>query len=99
MKICLAGLLLTLFTGCGLGEKELPVERPVATCAEGELLGSCRIEPMEGDVPYSIHETQVKPVQGKHALVLVFKAADGETKDEDLMDLEWLAFENKVYKR
>lgn len=67
--------------------------------AKGELLGSCQIKPMEGDVAYSIHETQVKPVQGKHALVLVFKAADGETKDADLMDLEWFVFENKVYKR
>ena len=37
MKIGLAGLLLTLFTGCGLEQKGLPVERelPVATCTEG----------------------------------------------------------------
>ena len=42
---------------------------------------------------YAVHETKIKPVTGKHALVLVFKAVEpADTEDEDLMNLEWFTF-------
>ena len=60
---------------------------------EGELLGVCDLTPMEGEVAYAVHETKIKPVTGKHALVLVFKAVEpADTGDEDLMNLEWFTF-------
>ena len=60
---------------------------------EGELLGVCDLAPMEGEVAYAVHETKIKPVTGKHALVLVFKAVEpADTEDEDLMNLEWFTF-------
>ena len=60
---------------------------------EGELLGVCDLTPMEGEVAYAVHETKIKPVTGKHALVLVFKAVEpADTEDEDLMNLEWFTF-------
>ena len=61
----------------------------------GELLGTCDLAPMHGDVAYGIHETEIKRAQGKHALVLVFKAGAEVSNDEDLMNLEWFAFENR----
>ena len=62
---------------------------------EGELIGTCELAPMQGETAYAIHETKIKPVTGKHALVLVFKAVDPNTKDVDLMNLEWFVFEKK----
>lgn len=60
---------------------------------EGELLGVCDLEAMNGEVAYSIHETNIKSVTGKHALVLVFKAAEPAGNEEgDLMNLEWFTF-------
>ncbi|WP_456088491.1 family 43 glycosylhydrolase [Parabacteroides sp.] len=60
---------------------------------EGELLGVCDLEAMNGEVAYAIHETHIKSVTGKHALVLVFKAAEPTgTEEEDLMNLEWFTF-------
>ena len=60
---------------------------------EGELLGVCDLTPMEGEVAYAVHETKIKPVTGKHALVLAFKAVEpADTEDEDLMNLEWFTF-------
>ncbi len=60
---------------------------------EGELLGVCDLEAMNGEVAYAIHETHIKSVTGKHALVLVFKAAEpAGTEEEDLMNLEWFTF-------
>ena len=60
---------------------------------EGELLGVCDLEAMNGEVAYAIHETDIKPVTGKHALVLAFKAAEpAGTEEEDLMNLEWFTF-------
>ena len=48
---------------------------------------------MDGEVAYAIHQTEVKPATGKHALVLVFKAAGQTgTVSEDLMNLEWFTF-------
>lgn len=61
----------------------------------GELVGVCDIAPMQGEVAYAIHETKIKPVKGKHALVLVFKADDPIHKDVDLMNLEWFVFEKR----
>ncbi|NWJ49459.1 MAG: family 43 glycosylhydrolase [Bacteroidetes bacterium] len=63
---------------------------------DGRLIGTCDIEPMKDEVAYSIHETDVKSVIGKHALVLVFKAINPEEKNLDLLNLEWFIFENKV---
>ena len=60
---------------------------------EGELLGVCDLEAMNGEVAYAIHETNIKSVTGKHALVLVFKAAEpAGNEEEDLMNLEWFTF-------
>ena len=62
---------------------------------EGELIGTCDITPMEGETAYAIHETNIQPVTGKHALVFVFKAVDPAVKGLDLMNLEWFVFENR----
>ena len=62
---------------------------------DGELIGTCEIAPMQGETAYAIHETKIKPVTGKHALVLVFKAVDTETSGEDLLNLEWFTFEKR----
>lgn len=62
---------------------------------EGELIGTCPISPMTGETAYAIHETAVKPVTGKHAVVLVFKSADPSIKDQDLMNLEWFVFDER----
>lgn len=63
---------------------------------EGELIGVCELAPMDGEVAYAIHETIIKPVTGKHALVLVFKAVEPTgTEEVDLMNLEWFVFEKK----
>lgn len=57
------------------------------------MLGVCDLEAMNDEVAYAIHETDIKPVTGKHALVLVFKAAElAGTGEEDLMNLEWFTF-------
>lgn len=57
---------------------------------DGKLIGTCPLKPMGGEVAYSIHETPVESVSGKHALVLVFK---GEEQNTDLLNLEWFTFE------
>ncbi len=62
---------------------------------QGELLGVCDIAPMDGQVAYAIHETKIKPVTGKHALVLVFKSVESEMEKTDLMNLEWFVFEKR----
>lgn len=56
---------------------------------DGKLIGTCLLEPMNGNMAYAIHETSVESVSGKHALVLVFK---GEEADVDLLNLEWFTF-------
>lgn len=75
------------------GTIEIHLDKP-----DGELIGTCELVPMYGDVAYSIHETKVKPVTGVHALVLVFKANDPNTAGQDLMNLEWFTFENRIIK-
>ena len=59
---------------------------------EGELIGTCDVPPMNGETAYSIHETPVKPVTGKHAVVLVFRKDESVPADRDLMNLEWFYF-------
>ena len=58
---------------------------------DGELLGTCHLRPMNGDVNYQIHRTAVRPVKGVHALVLVFKSP-ASVSDQDLLNLEWFRF-------
>ncbi len=65
---------------------------------KGEQIGSCAIDPMQGEYAYAIHETNIKPVIGKHALVLVFKAKNQAEQNADLMNLEWFLFEKKMEK-
>ena len=61
---------------------------------DGELIGTCPVKAMAGETAYAIHQTDVKSVSGKHALVLVFRSADPTlSKDTDLMNLEWFTFE------
>lgn len=60
---------------------------------DGELIGTCELEPMEGEVAYALHKTSVKPVTGKHAVVLVFKGKDAKDNQQHLMNLEWFVFE------
>lgn len=62
---------------------------------EGELIGTCNLSPMQGETAYAIHHTDIKPVSGKHAVVLVFRAADGASAEQDLMNLEWFTFDKK----
>lgn len=67
---------------------EIRVDSP-----DGELLGVCDLAQMDGEVAYAIHETNIKSVTGKHALVLVFKAAEPTMPEvENLMNLEWFTF-------
>lgn len=70
------------------GRIEIHLDSP-----DGTLVGTCEIEPTGDEVAYAIHEAQIKSVTGKHALVLVFRAADAADKDTDLMNLEWFVFE------
>lgn len=64
---------------------------------DGELIGTCDIAPMNGETAYAIHETKVKSVTGKHALVLVFKGAHTNDDSQNyLMNLEWFSFENRI---
>ncbi len=58
---------------------------------EGELIGVCELEPMQGETAYVLHESSVKSVKGKHALVMVFRG-DPLAKEEDIMNLEWFIF-------
>jgi hypothetical protein len=60
---------------------------------EGKLIGSCKIEAMQNEVAFSIHSIAVQSVTGNHAVVLVFKAANTQEKQIDLMNLEWFCFE------
>lgn len=62
---------------------------------EGELLGVCELASMDGEVAYAVHETKIKQVTGKHALVLVFKVIGPDTVDSDLMNLEWFVFDKR----
>lgn len=48
----------------------------------------CPVAATQGNLAYAIHETDIKPVHGKHALVLIFKGEEGK----DLMNLEWFTF-------
>lgn len=59
---------------------------------EGELIGTCELPAMQGETAYAVHETDIKAVTGRHALVLVFKAADAADAGEDLLNLEWFTF-------
>lgn len=58
---------------------------------EGELIGVCELEPMQGETAYVLHEASVKSVKGKHALVMVFRG-DPLAKEEYIMNLEWFTF-------
>ena len=71
------------------GTIEICLDKP-----DGELIGTCELQPMNGDVAYSVHRTKVKPVTGVHALVLVFKNNDPSMTGQDFMNLEWFMFEN-----
>ena len=62
---------------------------------QGELIGVCDAKAMNGEVAYAIHEADIKPVTGNHAVVLVFKSAT-DAEGEDLMNLEWFMFEKKT---
>jgi arabinoxylan arabinofuranohydrolase len=68
------------------GQIEIRLDRP-----DGELIGTCVVEPMQDEVAYSVHETNIKPVTGTHALVLVFKAKS-KGQNLDLLNLEWFIF-------
>lgn len=72
------------------GKIEIRLDKP-----DGELIGTCHVKSMDGETAYAIHETKIKSVTGKHALVLVFKANDVNNKEVDLMNLEWFIFENR----
>lgn len=60
--------------------------------ADGELIGTCDLAPLQDEVAYGIHTAAIKPVTGIHALVLVFKAATPEAARPDLLNLEWVVF-------
>lgn len=72
------------------GQIEIRLDTP-----DGELIGTCVVAPMKGEVAYGIHEAKIKPVKGKHALVFVFKATNPNDKKKELMNLEWFVFENR----
>lgn len=62
---------------------------------DGELIGSCELDEMDGEVAYGIHKTTVNLVTGKHAVVLVFKSKSSDNASQNLMNLEWFMFESK----
>jgi len=70
------------------GKIEIRLDRP-----DGELIGTCNLAPIQGEVAYSINEANIKSVSGIHALVLAFKANKPEDKNLDLMNLEWFSFD------
>lgn len=57
------------------------------TAPTGRCWACAPLQPRR-NLAYAIHETDIKPVRGKHALVLVFKGEEGK----DLMNLEWFTF-------
>lgn len=59
---------------------------------DGELIGTCDVKPMTGETAYAIHETDVRPITGKHALFLVFRGKHAEDTGKSLMNLEWFRF-------
>ncbi len=69
------------------GEIEIHLDKP-----DGALIGICDVPLMQDETAYAIHSAKVKPVKGKHALVLVFKAKEQEQQKADLMNLEWFMF-------
>jgi hypothetical protein len=50
---------------------------------------------MHDEVAYSIHEADIKPITGTHALVLLFKSDKPEDRNSDLLNLEWFVFEDR----
>ena len=58
----------------------------------GPLIGFCMLVASKRETAYSIHHAAVRPVTGKHALYLVFKASDPEATNLALLDLEWFSF-------
>jgi arabinoxylan arabinofuranohydrolase len=60
--------------------------------ADGELIGTCEMKEMKDSVAYSIHSTKIKAVNGKHAVVLVFKNEKEEEKSTSFCNLEWFVF-------
>lgn len=66
---------------------ELRLDHP-----DGELIGVCDLKTMQGQTAYSIHQAHIKPTTGIHALVMVFRALDEATPDQDLLNLEWFTF-------
>lgn len=73
------------------GTIEIRLDKP-----DGELIGMCNLKAMDGELAYAIHETSIKPVTGKHAVVLVFKGKDLQDNHQNLMNLEWFVFENRI---
>lgn len=69
------------------GKIEIHLDSP-----QGELIGTCLLKPMNGETAYSVHQTQVKNANGKHALVMVFKTDNQSNKEKDFMNLEWFMF-------
>lgn len=80
------------FATQGVGKQTDYTDR-VLYAPDGELIGTCELEPMEGEVAYAIHKTSVKPVTSRHAVVLVFKGKDAKDNQQHLMNLEWFVFE------
>ena len=62
---------------------------------DGELIGTCQLNPMQNGAAYAIHKTKVKSVTGKHAVVLVFKGKSDKDNQQNLMNLEWFVFEKR----
>lgn len=58
---------------------------------DGRLVGVCHTAP-QAETAYAIHEADLSPVKGKHALYLVFKAEDPAKDKADLLNLEWFTF-------
>jgi arabinoxylan arabinofuranohydrolase len=69
------------------GSIEIHLDKP-----NGKLIGICNIEPMHGEVAYSIHSATLAPLTGVHAVVLVFKSKNVGEKNTNLMNLDWFMF-------
>lgn len=69
-------------TSVGSGAVEIRLDSP-----DGTKIGECKIDASESNVAFQLTDCVLNPVNGKHALYLVFKGTD-----EAVFDVDWFQF-------
>lgn len=59
---------------------------------DGKLIGTCNLLP-QSETAYAIHETEITPVKGIHALYFIFRSSENISQG-NLLNLEWFRFSN-----